>query len=704
MTNISVGCNPTTSCNVGNQGSIRTRFAFGGTATEDVALYAVSNGMVAPSAAALEQANVTVPAPAAPSAQNAAVQAPELVPIVGDGPLPLLSTRLPLPQLQQLGRSLFYKLDAKEAGMNFSEYASKLYSKFPVPGMVHFVGFEHIGFDNWYPDYLPPNPTFGTGCDLQDAFAAAQAAGHFAMPYTNPTWWDMRAPTLANLPAGLTLRDVTCLNASYETMFEVYSPLNPAGAVTELEHPYIYNRWVRLMNQFAGTGTEHATALQPPVSAPPSPPSTLPPSTRPDVTEHAAPNMAPAPAAPGRGLAAGACNESSVQMHSDFIFEDQLGARHAYQDYNPLQHGRGAFGYEQALINHARNFSSRGLGTEQGFDKIARWELGFYGHALEMELGSGARPYPFGRSAAGWVLHPLSQVLFGASLTYQVHNLDNSAFADQLNHTCWVLASGGRLSVSGASASYWESQGLASWYRSVGVMQRVAVSRWTGYAQLSFERNYLQKTSTTVMVSPPTKIFPGTSEQYTIESSWAAVEAEVDTGKDGARAVANGVQYSGEQQQQQTDAMTSGYKLPAGGCAAFGSSNDLVAGWFTSYNNRALPPDQTPGAAAYHAIVEDRACHYLAPASGRDVDAKTMQGGAVPSVCVYHSMGIDTALDVQPHTACTASATVVTAVGQNGQRRDLPSAPAAAGNGLVTFTTVHMLDSGNAVDHFVLHC
>ena len=461
-------------------------------------------------------------------------------------------------------------------------------------------------------------------------------------------------------------------------------PLNPAGAVTELEHPYIYNRWIRLMDQLAGSGAAHA--------APPPP----------GVPGHEDPTTADA-AAPGP-VAAGTCNESSVQMRSDFIFEDQLGARHAYHDYNPLQHGRGALGYEQALIDHARNFSSRGLGTEQGFDKIARWELGFYGHALEMELGVGDRPYPFGRSASGWVLHPLSQVLFGASLTYQVHNLDNSAFADHLNHTCWVLASGGRLSVSGASASRWESQGLAPWYRSVGMMQRVAVSRWTGYAQLSFERDELQMSGRTVMASPPTRIFPGTSDRYTIESSWATAAAGKHV--DGADAVASGRRG---QQQQQLNTTLPGYTLPAGGCAAFGSGDDLVAGWFTVYNNRTLPPDPARGGAAYHAIIEDRACHYLVPTPAMQ-DMQGMgagdaaQGGAVPSVCVYHPMGIVTELDVRVHSSCTASATVVTAVGLNGQRLDVPTAPAAAGNNYVTFTAIHMLDNSTAVDHFVLHC
>ena len=40
------------------------------------------------------------------------------------------------PQCPFAGRSLFYKMDAKEAGMNFTEYETALYPLFPVPGPV----------------------------------------------------------------------------------------------------------------------------------------------------------------------------------------------------------------------------------------------------------------------------------------------------------------------------------------------------------------------------------------------------------------------------------------------------------------------------------------------------------------------------------------------------------------------------------------
>ena len=149
-------------------------------------------------------------------------------------------------------------------------------------------------------------------------------------------------------------------------------------------------------------------------------------------------------------------------------------------------------------------------------DSLPLW-CDLHGHAIEMELGRGDRPYPFGHARSGWSLHPLSQALFGASVTYRVHNLADEASAARLNNTCWVLASGGRLSVSGAGAKNWGAK--IPWYRSV------AVSRWFGFpqvrsdaVQLRFERDFSTNVSTTVMRSSwdaaTPVIYPGGSQQW----------------------------------------------------------------------------------------------------------------------------------------------------------------------------------------------
>jgi hypothetical protein len=78
------------------------------------------------------------------------------------------------------------------------------------------------------------------------------------------------------------------------------------GAVTELTHPYIRNRWDQLMEQFTGgSASNHHTE-----------------DAR--VASGATEESLHAPGLEGAPM----CNESAVQLTSDFIFEDQLGARH----------------------------------------------------------------------------------------------------------------------------------------------------------------------------------------------------------------------------------------------------------------------------------------------------------------------------------------------------------------------------------------
>ena len=69
----------------------------------------------------------------------------------------------------------------------------------PVPTLLHFADYLMGGFDKQLPDHLPPNPSFGTGEELDAFFAAARASGHLLSPYTNPTWWcdEPKGPTFA---------------------------------------------------------------------------------------------------------------------------------------------------------------------------------------------------------------------------------------------------------------------------------------------------------------------------------------------------------------------------------------------------------------------------------------------------------------------------------------------------------------------------
>lgn len=669
LVNVSAGCDPSNGgwpavpssqgsqpCAFGLNGVVRTRFAIGGSVAEDMTLYGVSNGLLPADEFNSMRAGIDF--------QRAFTATdPPLVPYPGLGPLPPLTSKFAdLSTLQQLAKAPLYKLDAREVGVNFTSYAAAVYPLLPVPGLIHYCAFEPVAFDHWYPDYLPPNVELGTGCELQAAFETAHAAGHLTMPYTNPTWWDPLAPTLANLPPPLTLADVTAQNSSHKSIYETYPDVPPAtGVVTEIQHPFVQARWNELMCQLSGTFTGNCgRSVDNPLTAQPP-------------------------------LAAGSsCNESAVVLPSDLMFEDQIGARNAYPDFQPSLNGLSALGYESALLQHAANFSQQGLilGTEQGFDKLARYESGFYGNNLEVFPGYGRSQYPWGNSS-GWTPHPLSSVLFGHTLLYQVHNLATSAFAARLNSTCWVLASGARLSIDAAQAPRWSADD-AAWYRSVGIMQRLAISRWAGYAQLAYDDvspsgealAVGSGASLTTMVNASAPLFANSSAAYQIAVNWAyqdelTVELDLPWLID-------------------SPAITSSFELPSTGCMAYGSDADVIAGWFTSYNDQPLPVDQT--ALGFHAIAEDRRCSWAPSADSGFILAGPW------SVCVYHAAGQDTALSIYAPSSCSSAgqSLIVAAVASSGESiENVASSVNSAG--LATFNATATAQ-GQPVDFFAVAC
>ncbi|OWY70652.1 hypothetical protein B7486_13665 [cyanobacterium TDX16] len=120
-----------------------------------------------------------------------------------------------IPSLEQkLGTSLFKKLanavllkrDFLQGSWTFLTFQSALAS-IPAGNLLHFVAFWPNGFDENYPDYLPPNPSLGTLAQLQTLVATARSSGHLVMPYTNPTWWDDQSPTLNSLGTGIVTRN-----------------------------------------------------------------------------------------------------------------------------------------------------------------------------------------------------------------------------------------------------------------------------------------------------------------------------------------------------------------------------------------------------------------------------------------------------------------------------------------------------------------
>ncbi|MFC5529882.1 discoidin domain-containing protein [Cohnella yongneupensis] len=88
---------------------------------------------------------------------------------------------------------------------NWSNLTSNFIDKMNYNGIIHLVGFQTGGHDENYPDFIPPDPKWGTDATFQQFVKHAKDKGNKIVPYTNMSWWGKSSPTLANLPSGTTL-------------------------------------------------------------------------------------------------------------------------------------------------------------------------------------------------------------------------------------------------------------------------------------------------------------------------------------------------------------------------------------------------------------------------------------------------------------------------------------------------------------------
>lgn len=214
----------------------------------------------------------------------------------------------------------FYKMDIsalKDASWQRlkTDYVDRMNS----PGVLHLVGFQRGGHDENYPDFLPPDPVWGSESDFQAFVRGAREKGNKVVPYTNFSWWGVQAPTLAELPDGTALEDIAAVQKNGLPIKEDYGP--HSGYVMNPAHPFVRERIAR----------EHGKLLD--------------------------------------------------EAGFDGIFEDQWGIRDAPAIYNEVlpdgTHSENA--YFQGVRDYFKASSGMKLYTEDGIDVLAGDAVGFMG-------------------------------------------------------------------------------------------------------------------------------------------------------------------------------------------------------------------------------------------------------------------------------------------------------------------------------------
>ncbi len=283
----------------------------------------------------------------------------------------------------KLAEAPLYKADAFQLGLPFDQYAALLDS-LPVPGLLHPVGYMPGGHDHSYPDFLPPDPAFGTTQAMAAMVKLAQARGFLVMPYTNPTWWDSRSPTLQKLPKDVTLKNLAALTSAFMPIEECYGcPDNPhEGVVVSPFAPFTRQRLKQAMEEMTGT------------------------------------------------------------LKVDLVFEDQIGARPALQDYNAASPSPEA--YMQGWVEHTRAYQSARLMTEQGYDRLVGSVIGFHGGLwLSDRTGSLLSSLPSGV----WHYYPFTGMLARDKAFFYQHDLAPESFTTTPTTFAWNVALGYMFSI-----------------------------------------------------------------------------------------------------------------------------------------------------------------------------------------------------------------------------------------------------------------
>ncbi len=316
-----------------------------------------------------------------------------------------------------------YKLDFAALKLKFADVAAKIIDKLNFPGMFHLVVFQPRGHDKNYPDFLPPDPKWGTQDEMTAMVSAIHQAGSLAVPYTNFSWWDNNGPTLKHLPAGTKITDFITIKDSHGIPdFESYGPNN--GFVMNLHNAFVEDKIAQ----------QHAALL----------------------------------------------NDVGV----DAIFEDQWGARSAPYDFNPagLDTSDPATSYFEGVRDHYRAQAASKLMTEVGVDVLADQGVAFMGTNYLWDM-LGYRS----ATATTTSYYPMAGMLLRDKVLLYQHDLAAETWTNNKDMLRWNLAQGYSLSNAFLDAKTSGLNMDNPWLNLIGVFQKYALANYADERVQSYD-------------------------------------------------------------------------------------------------------------------------------------------------------------------------------------------------------------------------
>ena len=156
----------------------------------------------------------------------------------------------------------------------------------------------------------------------------------------------------------------------------------------------------------------------------------------------------------------------TVELPSDLIFEDQVGARAPQLDFRP--YGLTPSFNQTGWLAHTRRYASHLLMTEGGYDLLAGTNVGFHSSIL-LSRKLGATDVWWGDD--NWETIPFALAINRDKVFFYQHNLAPETMSNDLEMVTWNLVMGFMLSYDLFESSH--GGGMDSeWLDYLGAVQK----------------------------------------------------------------------------------------------------------------------------------------------------------------------------------------------------------------------------------------
>lgn len=373
------------------------------------------------------------------------------------------------------------KLEATKLKLKFNEYDENIFQILPSPLIYHFCGYQVGGFDENVPDLLPPEPVWGTTEDFIAMIEQLKQRGDLFMPYTNPTWWDDESATLSNLPSPLNINDVAVIHENYLPVYEKYNYYSGGFVIC----PY---------SQFA------------------------------------------------RDVLASKMIENKELIKSDIIFEDQIGARQWWFDFNSSSPT--LLSYEDGWIEHTRKYRNNLLATELGYDRLAETEIAFYGSVLlPIREGTGGSTW----GPDNWEIYPMVSILLRDKVMLYQHDLADYTMTSYKENLSWNLAFGYMPTMQIVNLTGVDTE----WIRMISDFSKYILSKYAGERINSYSKvsDYITRTDfdSYSVYTNWSESYPYDIDGHTIAPMGAMIKKNDGTITAGVFTAYNGRSFEGEE-------------------------------------------------------------------------------------------------------------------------------------------------------------